>query len=199
MNKDQSQMVESMRRKLQFLICDTSGRVAEVASPDGKKVSSPIQCFNLAATSKPDLIVIHFGDTSIQERAALVELAGTLKQNRYTRKTPILALLTLKHRRLIEDLACAEIDYLKQLGAAKVDSKHIRDILQNLGSGDRPVRHLQVLCPFIHYRKIDSRHEMTVCGAYRDRMVLGGRRLREICQTENHHHCEYNLNPRTKS
>jgi hypothetical protein len=59
-------------------------------------------------------------------------------------------------------------------------------------------RYLAVLCPFLHYSRIDSQREMTVCGAYLDRLVLGGRWLREVCETEDHLHCEYFLNPRLK-
>jgi hypothetical protein len=71
-------------------------------------------------------------------------------------------------------------------------------IIDELGPDDRLERHLPVLCSFLHYREIDAQHELTVCGAYRDRMVLGGFWLHEICETENHLHCEYYLNPRIR-
>lgn len=58
---------------------------------------------------------------------------------------------------------------------------------------------LKRLCPYLHYSQIDSRNEMTVCGAYLDRMVLGGQRLHEICETQEHLQCEYSLNPRCSS
>jgi len=188
-----------MERMPRILICDTVGKVAGVAFPDEQRVSSPIQCLSTALSSIPDFIVIHFGSASIQERTALVELAVALKQNCHTCESPVLALLKLKHRRLVEDLAGAGVNYLKIVGDVELSSKPLHDFLQNLGPGDSPLQHLRILCPFIHYSKTDSRHEMSVCGAYLDRMVLGGRRLRELCQTENHIHCEYYLNPRTTS
>ena len=58
---------------------------------------------------------------------------------------------------------------------------------------------LKRLFPYLHYSQIDSRNEMTVCGAYLDRMVLGGQRLHEICETQEHLQCEYSLNPRCSS
>jgi len=39
-------------------------------------------------------------------------------------------------------------------------------------------------------------NSMTVCRAYGNRMVLGGERLHEICETSNHLHCDYFLNSR---
>ena len=199
MGNNKSLMDENMNRKIRILICDTVGKVAAVAFPESQRVASPIQCLSMAVSSVPDVIVIHFGRTSIQERMALVELAAALKRNRHTNESLVLALLKFKHRRLVEDLAGAAVDYLKIVGDAELGSEQLHDILKNLEPGDSPLQHLKVLCPFIHYSKIDSRHEMCVCGAYQDRMVLGGRRLRELCQTENHLHCEYYLNPRTAS
>jgi hypothetical protein len=76
-----------------------------------------------------------------------------------------------------------------------LESTQLQGIIEGLGPDDCLARHLAILCPFLYYREIDSQHEMTVCGAYLDRMVLGGRRLRELCQTEDHLHCEYFLNP----
>ena len=60
-------------------------------------------------------------------------------------------------------------------------------------------RQLAALCAYLHYDIIDARREMKVCGAYLDRMVLGGLWLSEVCQTEGHLQCEYFLNPRLKS
>ena len=40
----------------------------------------------------------------------------------------------------------------------------------------------------------DDQEELTVCGAYMNRMVLGGKRLHEVCETLNHLHCEYFIN-----
>ena len=92
------------------------------------------------------------------------------------------------------------VDFVKYVVAdTTLDSNKMRKIIHELGPDDRLERHLEVVCPFLHYNETDSKHEMAVCGAYLDRMVLGGRRLHELCETEDHLHCEYYLNPRRKS
>lgn len=189
--------VETRSRDLKFLMCDTSGGIAD--SPSEKEwVASPIQCLDKAVERKPKIIVVSFMRIAIRERDALVELSAALKRNSHTKLSTVLALLPSKHRKLIEDLKRAKVDWVQCIGDAKLDSSLVREIIENLGPGNRPNRHLETLCPFLHYNKIDSQHEMTVCGAYLDRMVLGGRRLHELCETEDHLHCEYYLNPRTE-
>jgi hypothetical protein len=185
-------------RDVRFLLCDTTGNV-ELSTPGEQWVSTAIQCLNRAVEEHPPIIVVHFGRVPLREREALVRLTATLKRNSYTQKSAVLALLDARHRKLIEDLARARVDYVRFTGNPDLDSTLLRDIIKELGPDDRLERHLAVLCPFLHYDVIDSEHEMTVCGAYLDRMVLGGRRLHEICETEDHLHCEYYLNPRLES
>jgi hypothetical protein len=186
-------------RTLRFLICDTTGNVGELLSPEEEWVLSPIQCLDKAIDEKPGIIVIRFSKMPIRERKALVELSAALKRNIHTQKCHVLALLHSKHRKLIEDLKQAKVDYVRYIGDAGLDSTRMRGIIDGLGTDDLIERHLAILCPFLNYSKIDSRREMTMCGAYLNRMVLGGYRLNEICETENHFHCEYYLNPRLKS
>jgi hypothetical protein len=183
---------------LRFLLCDTTGNV-ELSSPDGQWVSSPIQCLDKAVDRRPRIIVIRFGRMAIREREALVELSGVLKRNSHTRSCPVLALLHSKHRKLMEDLERAKVDHIRYVGDTRLDSIQVREIIEGLGPEDRLERHLEIVCPFLHYSKIDSQHEMAVCGAYLDRMVLGGRRLHELCETDDHLHCEYYLSPRPQS
>jgi len=189
---------ERLARTLRFLLCDISGNVGEMSSPEEKWVPSPIQCLNKAIDEKPKIIVIRFCKMPIREREALVELSTALKRNIHTQKCPILALIHSKHRKLIEDLKQAKVDYVRYFDDALLDSNRMREIIDGLGPDDQVEKHLAILCPFLNYSKIDFHHEMTMCGAYLNRMVLGGRRLHEICETENHLHCEYYLNPRPK-
>lgn len=192
-------MDERLARALRFLLCDTIGNVGELSSPEEEWASSPVQCLDKAVDKKPGIIVIRFGKMTIRERDSLVELSAALKRNSYTRTCPVLVLLDSKHRKLIEDLNRAKVDYVRYVGDAVLDTDRIREIIDGLEPDDRLEHHLETVCPFLHYEMIDSQHEMTVCGAYLDRMVLGGHRLHEICETENHFHCEYYLKPRLKS
>ena len=83
-------------------------------------------------------------------------------------------------------------------GNIPLNSTLLFDIITTLGAKDRMQRQLRTLCPYLHYEMIDAYREMTVCGAYLDRMVLGSRFLHEVCETENHLGCEYFRNPRLK-
>lgn len=200
MNKqERGPMDAKPARSLRFLLCDTTGKFGGVSSSDEAWVSSPIQCLDKAVDAKPGLIVIRIGDMPIRERDTLVELGAALKRNPHTRNCPVLVLLHTKHRKLLEDLNRAGVAFVKFIGDCTLDPDRMRQIIDALGPHDRLERYLETVCPFVHYRQIDSRHEMLLCGAYRDRMVLGGRRLHELCQTTGHRHCEYYLNPRRTS
>lgn len=183
---------------LRFLLCDTTGNV-ELSSPDGQCFSSPVQCLDKAVDRRPRIIVIRFGRMAFREREALVELSGALKRNSHTRSCPVLALLHSKHRKLMEDLERAKVDHIRYVGDTRLDSIQVREIIEGLGPEDRLERHLETVCPFLHYSKIDLQHEMAVCGAHLDRMVLGGGRRHELCETDDHLHCEYYLSPRPRS
>ena len=178
-------------RNLRFLLCDTTGSVGELSPPEEEWVSSPVQCLDRAVDARPKIIVIRFGKMPIREREALVELIAVLKRNSHTRKCPVLALLHSKHRRLLEDLNRAGADFAQYVEDTPLVSRQMREIIDGLGPGDRLQQHLEALCPSLHYCGIDSQHEMKVCGAYLDRMVLGGRWLHEVCETANHLQCEY--------
>jgi hypothetical protein len=199
MNEEITSIDERPARDLRFLLCDATGNVGELSSPDEEWVPSPIQCLDKAIDGKPGIIVIRFGKMPFRERETLVELSAALKRNIHTQRCPILALLHSKNRKLIEGLKKAKVDYVRYIGDARLDSTQVREIIDGLEPDDRLERHLAVVCPFLHYSKIDSQHEMTMCGAYLNRMFLGGRRLHEICETEDHLYCEYYLNPRIES
>jgi hypothetical protein len=184
---------------LRVLLCDTTDNVGELSSPEEEWVSSPLQCLDKATDEKPGIIVVRLGKMPIRDCQALVELSAALKRNSHTQGCPLLALLHSKHRKLMEDLNRAKVDFVRYIGDVKLDSTRIRQIIDGLGPDDLLEKHLAIVCPFLNYTRIDSHREMTVCGAYLDRMVLGGRWLHEVCETEGHLHCEYYLNPRLKS
>lgn len=180
------------------MVCDTTGD-SRLLIPGGHRVRSPVQCLDSAIKDRPRLIVVRFGPMPIREREALVELCAVLKGSPFTRTIPLLAVLWARHRRLMAALKDAGADYIRFAGPNEFDSVITGRLIDSLGSGDRVEPHLAKLCPFLHYKELDSRHEMTVCGAYLDRMVIGGRRLHDMCELEIHQNCEYYLNPRGNS
>jgi len=185
---------------MKFLVCDISGEMQRmIQSSDAILVNSPVRCLNQAIIERPDAVVIRFGDIALRERDALIELCGALKQNQHTKGIGVIALLCSKHRSVVERLRDAGVEYVRFLAKSKQPQTAIDVTTIKPEPKDQVDVQLEILCPYLHYSKIDSRHEMTVCGAYLDRMVLGGHRLHEICETQGHLQCEYYLNPRRKS
>jgi hypothetical protein len=69
----------------------------------------------------------------------------------------------------------------------------------NSESTERAGEAASSVCSFLHFNKTGDDEIMATCSAYKDRTVLGGRRLQEICKTEKHLACPYYLDPRIKS
>jgi hypothetical protein len=195
---------EAYSRKLKrgkdrrYLVCDVSGWY-EPKSAGEDWVRTPTQCLDRAVEGNPDIIVVCLGPMLIQERETLVELCAVLKRNTRTRKSPLLALLHEKHRGLIENLKHAGVDFIKFIAEKPLRSSLLTKMIDGLGPEDRLEQQLTRLCPFLHYDAIDDSSELKVCGAYLDRMVLGGKWLHKVCEMEHHSTCKYFLNPRLKS
>lgn len=185
-------------KSIRYLLCDVSDRF-EPEAEDEEWVRSTTQCLDRAVEGNPGIIVVRFGPMLIQQRDAVVKLCVALKGNTQTRKSPLLALLHGKHRGLIEGLEHAGVDFVKFVAETRLSSSLMSEIIDGLSTEDRVERQLTRLCPYLHYDSLDASHEMTVCGAYLNRMVLGGKWLHEVCETESHLTCKYFLNPRSKS
>lgn len=179
-----------------FLLFDTEGDAKKFVSCEGERVASPLMCLSRAVDEKPEVIVVRMGKGTLLMREASVELCMALKRNVHTNSIPILVLLHSKQRKLLEKLKQAGVEFIKYCDETPLDFEKTRRIIEFFQPEDMLKFHLEKLCPFLNYRRIDARHEMTVCGAYLDRMVLGGKRLREICHTRDHHHCIYFLHPK---
>lgn len=185
---------------MKFLVCDISGEMhGRIQESNFSLVNSSVQCLNQAIIKHPNTVVVHFGNITLCERDALIELCSVLKQNQYTKGISIIALLCSKHRLVVEQLRDTGVEYVKILSRVEPSQDSVDVTTIEPEPEDQVNFQLEILCPYLHYSKIDLRHEMAVCGAYLDRMVLGGHRLHEICETKGHLHCEYYLNPRRRS
>jgi len=145
-----------------------------------------------AVTENFDLLALCLFTPVHRERDALVELCGILRANRYTRKKPLLAFLPGRHRELLYRLK-------------KVGVRHVmiaepggEDLPLRLTTLDLPLNNayrieslLMEICPFINYDPLNSCRELTLCGAYRNRLVLGPYRLAQVCEVPTHLTCEY--------
>lgn len=185
-------------KQRQVLWCDPACDPG-VNCPEVIVVASAIRCLDQAVDGRPRLIVIDFGHVTIGQRGLMVELAEALKRNSHTSNCPVLALLPSRHRWLLESLERAGVDFARYMEDENAGRRTSGEISNELGADDRLPRRLEAVCPYLRYKEIDADRELIVCGAYLDRMVLGGHRLRKICETDGHCYCQYYLNPRAKA
>jgi hypothetical protein len=144
-----------------------------------------------AVTENFDLLVLCLFARIHQERDALVELGGILRTNRHTREAPLIAVLPGRHRELLNRLEKVGVRYV--MIAEPGDDLHLR-----LATLDLPLSNayrieslLLEICPFINYFPLNSCRELILCGAYRNRLVLGPYRLAQICEVPAHLTCDY--------
>ncbi|MDA3788781.1 MAG: hypothetical protein PF503_09845 [Desulfobacula sp.] len=173
----------------------------QILNNEGMTIThSPMQCFNNAVSEKTGLIIIIFSVQNLSLRGQIIELCSCLKSNSLTKEIPIVALAEVLHRDMLVNMQKAGVESTEMYNMnAAIDLKNIADRFFLQGFPFRIERFLQKLCPFLNYIQIDNQHDLTVCRAYKNRMVLGGKRLHEVCETGNHLHCDYFLNPRTIS
>lgn len=173
-----------------FLLCD----IAAPAVPPGgdwKVAASPMRCLARAIEGNPGCIAVRFRDESARQRRALIELCALLKRNAGTCGIPLLAVLPAKHRLLMSRLKKAGVDYLRIAADLESDSAALPAALRDFSQADLIEARLAEICPNLNYRKIDERRDLAVCGAYRNRLVLGGQRLHGQCETPGFLKCPY--------
>ena len=186
--------------KAKILVCQLDER-AEIVKSDGMTVTySPVSCLNAATMKAYGLIILCFSTRSIRAHHGIIELCRCLKSNSLTHKTPLFASIDRWHRAVAGQLNEAGLDFMgvRQF-QNRIDPEHIADRILKTEISVHINQIMSRLCPFLNYTPLNGRCELITCGAWRNRMVLGGKRLHEVCEAENHLHCEYFLNPRPKS
>jgi hypothetical protein len=147
----------------------------------------------------PDMILIRFPEPDDPTHEMYLELCEVLKRNKRTRSCAITVLLPGKDSPLLDRLHSAGVAYTTTVSSDGFRDGNVIGILNSLGEGHHVGHFRASLCPYLSSIALDESRAMTVCGAYLNRMVLGGRRLHELCETENHAGCEYFQNPRVRS
>lgn len=183
----------------EILVCQFPQALALEGPTNGLTVAhSPIACMDAAVTKKFAGILIYFAARKIKARDTLVELCSCLNHIPITCSTRKCVSLLCRNRGLLVKLKASGIEYIDiRLPAESADPWRMWERLNALESTLRIDAHLSRLCPFLRYKPISDQNEMITCAAYRNRMVLGGRRLRDVCQSEAYWQCEFYLNPRT--
>lgn len=179
------------------LVCDALGRTASLSGGE-VWVRTPLSCLESAMETVPDVILIRLPGPGDPARETYLELCEILKRNSRTRDCRVAVLIPDRSREFADRLHSAGVDYAAPAPGGGMDGETAREIIDSLGEADRMARCLDTLCPYLRNVPADGPAPMTVCGAYLNRMVLGGRRLHELCETESHTGCEYFQNPRVR-
>ncbi|MFH2219126.1 MAG: hypothetical protein ABII68_05645 [Pseudomonadota bacterium] len=183
-----------------ILVCQLFEELEIVKSEETTLTRSRLTCLGEATTRAFELIMICFSTRNISARGGIIELCTCLKNHPLTKETPLFASMDHWHRDVTLQMQNAGVDFVEiRRPEAVIDPGHVATLVRNGGTLIRTDRVLSQLCPFLNYAPIDDRSELITCRAYRNHLVLGGRRLLEVCETGSHLHCEYFLNPRLKS
>ncbi len=159
-------------------------------------LASPISFLARAMEGDPSQLVVFLEWSSEQERSTLLELCTVLRRSLATRSVPLGCLLHERHREVLASLRQAAVRWVSFPAA---DQPLLSTLLLAPDSGSeawlRVDEALQEMCPHLNYLPVEGGREMCVCGAYRNRMVLGRQTLRNLCQESEHLNCPYFLDP----
>ncbi len=161
-----------------------------------KVLSSPLHFLAQAMEGGFGRMVVFLEWSTSREKETLLELCAVLRTSPRTRELPLCCILQEPHREFLASLAQAEVTWVRFLVADQPVLPSLLTPPENGGQGWlRMAEVLRVMCPHLNYHPVTGGGEMCVCGAYRNRMVLGQRTLREQCQAARHNQCPYFLDP----
>jgi hypothetical protein len=157
-------------------------------------------CFNLASSRDFGLIIINVPDGRKAIRNRVLDLCRGLKSHTETQDTPVIISAEFINREMVIKLDNTGIRFMDvRAKGAPIDPERLLCLVRRAAPSIRIDLILAQLCPFLDHHRGYGGCELTTCRAYRNRMVLGGKRLHEVCETDGHVYCEYYLNPRFKS
>ena len=183
-----------------ILVCQLLEGLEIVKSEETTLTRIRLACLGEATARAFGLIMICFSTRYISDRGGIVELCTCLKNHPLTKKTPLVATMDDRHRDMVLQMQNAGVDFVEiRRPDSVIYPEHILTLVRNGGTLIRTDRVLSRLCPFLNYTPIDDRSELITCSAYRNHIVLGGRRLHEVCETAGQLHCEHFLHPRLRA
>ena len=146
---------------------------------------SSLACFDAALSGRWRQIILSFCNTAIHQRGELIDLCAALRHHEAIEKLPFLVLLPAPHRLVLEQLCRIDLIYVRYT----IDTSMVTE-------EDSVRYHAHRCCSFLNYIQYDEYREMVVCGAYRNRLVLGLQKQFDFCSTDAHMNCKYYLHPR---
>jgi len=176
------------------LVCRLGQTPEIMGCEETQIVQNFTECFKRAVAGKTELIAIIFSARNISARFGVLELCRCLKNNPLTKEIPVVVLMETIHREMMVKLQETGATLFKNYKAGiTIDLNWIKALAKE-GDPSADIREaIKKLCPALNHTGLDGQEELTVCGAYMNR-VLGGKRLHEVCETLNHLHCEYFIN-----
>lgn len=184
----------SNKRPYTSLLCQIEGKPFKKRPREALITHTPLACLNEATQREFALIVIQTANRPISSRDQVFELCRCLKTNPLTEKTPIVVSLDKVHREIAYRMKQTGVRFMNISQASEpMNFGRLISAVNQLDARIRTDGILGQLCPFLHYRAIDDQSELITCHACRNRMVLGGRRLHEICESTDHRYCEHYL------
>ncbi len=177
-----------------ILICMFSAEPDIQESGEVTIIKNAISCLSEAFSGSFNAVMLYCSTRRLSIRGDVLELCRCLKQHDSVLKIPVLAVLDSPHRGFMIQLKHAGLNFIRVAHSWAVDDPpSLFRLLERGGNEFHIDRALEKLCPCLNYAPLDQRSELITCSAYRDRMVLGGKRLREVCETGIHQSCEYYL------
>ena len=167
-----------------------------VKSEEGVVTRTPLACLNEATGGDYGLIVVSFSTRTVSARGETIELCKYLKNNPLTTRTPLVVTMEVPHRGIAVALKNSGVELLEvRSPEAPVDPERLKSLVHGGEASIYIDRVLTRMCPFLNYNPVDDQRELITCRAYRNRMVLGGRRLHEVCEVSDYSHCDIFLHP----
>ena len=182
-----------------YVVCDPGGRFSSALPERVFCTDKPIVCFELCVDYMPEIIFMVFIGATFAQRSELLNLCELLRKNRITCEIPIAALLPNPHSELLQQLCFHGTAYLRYPEGEEISAAYLDHIADRPGSPGQCAAEIQRICPYISYSPIDEIREMTTCGAYLNRLVLGKHILKSKCWNEEHRLCDNYLHPRKES
>lgn len=153
---------------------------------------SPVSFLARAMSGNCSQLIVFIEWATRKEREALVELCAALRHNRITAKVPLICIMQDRHRELLSQLEAAGV---KWVAFIKPDNRALLSFLadskNSTGNSRRLNTVLRELCPYLNYAPVKTDKEMCVCGAYRNRMVLGRDRRNQFCENGGFALCQF--------
>lgn len=155
-------------------------------------VAGVLECLHRAVSGLARGVVADLrgrGPDGMRDPLTLLRLLG---ENPHTHGLPRAVLLTEVVREVLEDMDRAGVETAHLTGPSPELAPPVRD---TPFAGPAPGEILRTTCPFFNSRPAGAGW-LHCCGAYRNRLVLGGRRMAVYCLGGGFRDCPYFNDPR---